>query len=124
MTGLLSQCVSKHQLYLFQTYDLLRVCYFGFMKFCADYLQWNPGYYISPLKINGSAVETLFSQLKFNSGGKLTSLNFETAKRSVMLKRNIHGHHSSGAGYRDQPLYTQEIPLPRKSDVRRRLFYE
>ena len=101
-----------------QTYDLLRVMYFGFVDFCTDYLGRHPGYYITPLKLNGSAVETLFSQFKFSAGGKLTSQNYATAKRSVMLRRGIHGHHSSSAGYRDVPLYTQDVPLRRKKTNR------
>ena len=64
-----------------------------------------------PLKLNGSAVETLFSLFKFNAGGKLTSLNFSSAKRSVMLKRDINGSHPSGKGYRDVPIYTQAVHL-------------
>jgi len=106
---------------VFQTYDLLRVCNYGFLAFCEDFLHRNPAYYILPLKLNGSAVETLFSQFKYNAGGKLTSLNFATAKRSLMLKRDIHGHHSAAVGYRDVPLYTQEMPLRRKHEVRQRL---
>jgi hypothetical protein len=88
--------------------------YFGFVDFCTDYLARHPGYYISPLKVNGSAVETLFCQFKFSAGGKLSSQNYGTAKRSVMVKRGIHGHHAAGAGYRDAPLYTEEVPLRRK----------
>lgn len=88
------------------------------MGFCREYLQQHPDYYLVPLKLNGSAVETLFSQFKYNAGGKLTSLNFATAKRSVMLKRNIHGHHSAAHGYRDVPLYTHQVPLVRNKACR------
>ena len=107
-----------------QTYDLLRICYFGFIAFCENFLTKYPGYYIAPLKLNGSAVETLFSQFKFNAGGKLTSLNYTTAKRSLMLRRGIHGHHSSSAGYRDVPTYCEDVPLKRKKAVRRPLEFK
>jgi len=46
-------------------------------------------------------------------GGKLTSLNYAQAKRSVMLRKDIHGHHQSGKGYRDVNLYTHQVPLRR-----------
>ena len=96
--------------------------YYGFMDLCKDYLGRHPGYYIAPLKINSSAVETLFSQFKFNAGGKLTSQNNTTSKRSVMMRRGIHGHHSSAGGYRDAPLYTQELPL-RRGKSKRGLYF-
>ena len=107
----------------FQTYDLLRVCVGGFLPFCEDFLQDHPGYYLLPMKLNGSAVETLFSQMKYNANGKLTSTNFETAKKAILLKRDVNGHHASGKGYRDVPIYTQEMPL-RKKDTRRAIQYE
>ena len=88
--------------------------FYGFVDLCTDYLERHPDYYITPLKLNGSAVETLFSQFKFNAGGKLTSQNYAFAKRSLMVRRGIHGHHAAAAGYRDIPLYTQEVPLQRK----------
>ena len=33
-------------------------------------------YYIIPVRLNGSAVETLFSQLKYSTGGHLSSTNY------------------------------------------------
>ena len=65
------------------------------------------------LKLNGSAVETLFSQYKFAAGGKLTAISFSHAKRSVMLKRNVSGKHPLAKGYRDVALSTMSIPLKR-----------
>lgn len=33
-------------------------------------------YFISPLRINGSALESVFSVLKHSSGGNLSALNY------------------------------------------------
>ena len=99
---------------VFQMYDLLRVTYYGFIGFIETFFTNHPEYYITPLKLNGSGVETLFSQFKFSAGGKLTSLNYETAKKSVMLRRDIHGKHASRRGYRDVQLFTQPLPLRKK----------
>ena len=52
----------------FQTYDLLRLCVYSFQHFCEYYLARHPGYYVTPLKLNGSAIESLFSQIKYNAG--------------------------------------------------------
>ena len=76
-----------------------------------------------PLKLNGSAVETLFSQFKYIAGGKLSSLNYATAKRSVMLRRDIHGHNRANRGYRDVPLYVADAPL-RRQQSRRSLAFD
>ncbi|XP_074649518.1 uncharacterized protein LOC141904930 [Tubulanus polymorphus] len=71
---------SQKKFISWQTYDLLRVMVFGFIGFCKDYLTEFPGYCITPLTVNGSAVETLFSQFKHCVGGKLTSLNYPQAR--------------------------------------------
>jgi hypothetical protein len=116
-------CTIERKTIYFQTYDLLRICAYGFPAFCESFLQRHPGYYLVPLKLNGSAVETLFSQFKYIAGGKLTSLNYATSKRNVMLRRDIHGHHRANRGYRDVPLYTAEAPL-RRHNLRRALAFD
>ena len=63
-----------------QTWDLLRVMCNGFTGLCTDFLTENPEYFIVPVRINGSAVESYFSQLKFSSGGQLSAVNYSTAQ--------------------------------------------
>ena len=106
-----------------QTFDLLRICVYGFKMFCQEFLNDNPGYHIMPLMLNGSAVETLFSQMKFNANGKLCSTNYSAAKRAVMLKKDIHGPRTGGHGYRNENLHIPKLPLRRK-DTRRSIQYE
>ena len=98
-----------------QTMDLLRVMVFGFLLFCEDFFRRHPGYYLVPLKWNGSAVETLFSNLKRIAGGKLDSTNYATAREAYLAQRDTHGHRASKAarGYRDVPLYTRDGELTR-----------
>ena len=43
----------------------------------------------TPLKISGSAVESLFSQFKHNSGGKLDACNYATARCAHLVKQSI-----------------------------------
>ena len=43
--------------------------YEGFRGLCEDFLAKNPNSFISPVRVNGSAVESLFSSLKFIAGG-------------------------------------------------------
>jgi len=55
-----------------QTWDPLRLVVNGFPMFCNwsfDNVSANGKYFISPLRINGSAIESIYSVLKFASGG-------------------------------------------------------
>ena len=73
-----------------------------------------PNLLYSPPRLSGSAVESLFSQYKHNSGGKLDSVNYTTARAAHLVKQSISEHHS-GKGYRDEALNTFEIPLRKKT---------
>jgi len=94
-------------------WDLLRIDVYGFKSFCKYFLETYPGYFISPLRISGSAVESLFSQYKYNAGGKLDSCNYVTVRCAHLVQQCATGHHS-GVGYRDQTLTHMELPLKKK----------
>jgi len=70
-------------------------------------------YFISPIHLSGSAVESLFSQYKFTAGGKLDSVNYTTARAAHLIKQCASSHHS-GTDYRDESLNFIETPLSRK----------
>lgn len=82
---------------------------------CEDFTTTNPGYSIYPIRVNGSAVETFFSQIKHTTSGNLSSTNYATARAAVITKGSIHGkmrrHHGD---YRNVPLYIREHALQRK----------
>ena len=71
-------------------------------------------YFVSPLRISGSAVESLFSQYKHIAGGKLDAVNYTTARGAHLMKQIVSEHHS-GAGYRDQTISVAELGLRKKS---------
>ena len=77
------------------------------------FFERHQGYFVSPLRISGSAVESLFSQLKHNAGGKLDACNYNTARCAHLVKQCASSHHS-GLGYRDQTLTYMEVPLKKK----------
>ena len=87
---------------------------YGFQQFVTDFLKDCPDYYVVPLKMNGSAVETLFSQFKFESDGKLTSVNYSTARKCVLLEKDIRGSTKAARGYRSTPLYVRDKKLEHK----------
>lgn len=80
------------------------------MSFCESFLNKYPGYFVSPLRVSGSAVETLFSQFKHSSGGKLDAANYPVARAACMIKQVVANHHS-GTDYRNDKLAVPELPL-------------
>ena len=91
--------------------------FYAFTEFCKYFLEKFPGYYIWPLRLNGSALETIFSQLKFNMNGQLSSVNYPAALTTLKLKRRIYGRRGKFV-YRRTPIYVREIQLKRKSRVK------
>ena len=102
-----------HFLVYTQTWDLLRVMWYGFKGLTSDFLSRNPGHHINPRRLNGSAVETVFSQLKYSTGGQLTATSYETAKASLLTKQSVHGNRTKD-DYRTTALYMREGNLRKK----------
>ena len=87
----------------------------GFESFCVYFLNRYPDRFVSPLRISGSAVESLFSQYKRSAGGKLDATNYPISRAAQLIKQTISTHHS-GSCYRNLCLDTCEndIHLKRK----------
>lgn len=94
-------------------FDLLRVCVYGFLGFTAYFLEEYPDHFISPVRLSGSAIETLFSQYKYTTGGKLSSANYSTARAAHLVKHCV-SYHDGSKGYRDVPLQLSQCVLERK----------
>lgn len=93
-----------------QTWDLLRVMFFGFKDFCADFLERHPGYTIHPIRLNGSAIESFFSQLKHTTSNQLSSTNYATARAAILTRGSIQGK-TCRTDYRKCPLHIRKHPL-------------
>ena len=89
-------------------WDLLRVCVYGFTAFATWFLDEYPDHFISPVRLSGSAIETLFNQFKGTTGGKLSAMNY-----AHLVKHAVTPHHSS-KGYRDVPLDLGQVALKKK----------
>lgn len=74
--------------------------YFGFTGLCQDFLNTHPGYFISPIRINGSAIESIFSCLKYISGGHLSATNYSSSLTSLVTQRQVVVNSNSEKGYR------------------------
>ena len=93
--------------------------FYGFKSLCNDFLAAHPGYTINPVRLNGSAVETLFSQVKHATSGHLSSCNYATARSSVITRGTIHGALRRHQGdYRSAPLYVRRDALQKKPYAR------
>ena len=82
----------------------------GFVGLTTEFLKEYPGYSINPRRVNGSAVETLFSELKHTTGGNLTGANYETGKATMLTKKLNKGTNQ----YRSIKLYIRQIELLKK----------
>lgn len=94
----------------FIAFDLLRIDVHGFRLFSNYFLNKYPGYFILPIRITGSAVESLFSQFKYR---KLDAANYSFS-RAVSLVKQITSVHHSGKEYRDGTLALPSLPLTKK----------
>ena len=108
--------MKKFQLLLIalQTSHLLGLMNYGFTEFCQEFLQRFPSCYIVPLKINGSGIETMFSQLRFSTAGNLSGSNYGYALFALTLRRSLHGHGHGKSKYRNARLYVRQKAIKRK----------
>ena len=100
-------------LIMYTAFDLLRVCVYGFIGYTTWFLEEYPDHFVSPVRLSGSAVETLFSQFKHTCGGKLSATNYSTARAAHLVKHCVTFHDGS-KGYRDVPLELSECILEKK----------
>lgn len=122
ITGLLQQpggyraTDSKQKKFLaWQTWDLQRIMVYGLQELSNDFIaKYQDNFYLKPKRLNGSAIETLFSQFKFISGGKLSAANYATARAAYLMRVDIHGRHYGEADYRNVPLYLRQWQLMRR----------
>ena len=62
--------------------------YGGFKGLCEDVLKSHPDCFIAPIRVNGSAIESIFSSLKYISGGNLSSTNYATSLSSLVTQKH------------------------------------
>ena len=89
--------------------------WYGLRGLVADFTTTNPGYYINPPRVNGSAVETIFGQLKHTTSSNLTAANYAMAKANLLTKRRTASSMPKGKDdYRSAKLCLHESDLNRK----------
>ena len=79
----------------------------SFLRFCEWFFaNFKAPYFVTPLRINGSSVESLFSLLKFGAGGHLSALHYGSGLARVKARVEVSRVTDSGKGYRDQAVIT------------------
>ena len=113
MPGSYKATDSRQKLFIaWQTWDLQRVLVYGFKELCTDFFQkYENNFFLAPKRLNGSAIETLFSQFKDIAGSKLSATNYATARASYLMKVAIHGRRHAEEDYRNVPLYIRQLDL-------------
>ena len=100
----------SRQFLAWQTWDLLRIMYYDFKRFVMEFLSKNPGYIIYPVCLNGSAVETFFSQMKHATSSQLSIINYSSAKGTLLTGDQCM---AGRKGYRSAALFIRQHPLKR-----------
>ena len=89
--------------------------YFGFVGLCEEFTTAYPGYYIVPVRINGSAIESLFSSLKYDTSGQLSAANYMAALAAIQTTKAVkHASTSGETSYRGQDISIQQAILQRR----------
>lgn len=110
--GYLITQTSNRSFLSWQTWDLLRVMYYGFKGFCEDFLTRHPGYTIYPVRLNGSAIESFFSKLKYTTSGHLSGVNYASARAAILTRGSVQGK-KRNLDYRDAPMHIRAHKLQR-----------
>ena len=82
----------------------MRIGVFGLKSLLRDFKKRNPQHYLVLSRINGSAIESLFSQIKYATAGKLSSVNYGFSRRAVIISSNVQSSHAQNENYRGDRL--------------------
>lgn len=76
--------------------------WYGYKGFCQEFTAKHEQYYIVPVRINGSAVESLFSCFKYDAGGNLSATDYESAISRLLTADAV------SASYQDESAYRKD----------------
>ena len=91
---------------------------YGFVQFCQWFNTAYPDYFVNPLRINGSAIESVFSVLKFTAGGNLSATNYGSFRGRVITGREVITNSNSERGYRDDVILVSGSISPSNPESR------
>ena len=88
----------------------------GFVGLCSYFLSKHSqnGYYTVPVRVNGSAIESYFSRLKFSAHGQLSAINYPTAQAAVQMAKSVSIGRPQEVDYREAKIDIKPVGLKRK----------
>ena len=75
------------------------------------------GYFIAPIRINDSRIESFFSKLKFGAWGQLSAINYGSGVARIQVKTEVDRVTASAKSYRDESVIVQTTLVLPRSDV-------
>ena len=92
----------------------------SFLHYSESFISHVPaeeGYFIAPIRINGSGIESFFSKLKFGAWGQLSAINYGSGVARIQAKTEADRVTASAKSYRDESVIVQTTPVLPRSDV-------
>ena len=83
----------------------------GFKGLCSDFFVRNPGYFMKPVQVNGSVVESLFGRFKYNADGHLSAVNYWGCVARLIVSDAVKGRED----YRTSSIDLQDILTRKKA---------
>lgn len=80
-------------------------------------VQMGWSYFISPLRINGSALESMFSVLKHTSRGNLSAIALSPSLGNLINRKDLVANQQSEKDYRDQILNIDEQSITTDNQI-------
>ena len=89
--------------------------FLGFVGLCSDFLSKHAKerYYIVPVRVNGSAIESYFSRLKFSAHGQLSASNYSSAQAAIEMAKSVSAKRPHESDYRDAGVDIRPVGLKR-----------
>ena len=72
----------------------------GFSGLCEDFLSDHKRHFIAPIRVNGSAIESIFSCMKYLAGGNLSSTNYSSCLSALVTQKDERSNPNSEIGYK------------------------
>ena len=72
------------------------------------------GYYIVPVHVNGSAIESYFSRLTFSAHGQLSAINYSSAQAAVEMAKSVSINRPHEVDYREARIDIKPVGLKRR----------
>ena len=90
--------------------------FLGFTGLCSNFLSKHAqqGYYIVPVRVNSSAIQSYFRRLKLSAHGQLLAANYSLAQTAVEMAKSVSAKRPHERDYRDVGVDIKPVGLKRK----------